>query len=95
MKLFALSALHIRSCVAFGGLASANRHLSPYSSSAPVSLGMNFAQVYDVAVSLSVSIFCFSRSMTSVAKCCPNAFGGVTDDMGGFMCFSSLVAAQR
>ena len=45
MKLFALSALHTRNYVAFGGLASANRHLSPDSSSAAVLLGMNFAQV--------------------------------------------------
>ena len=87
MKPFALSALHTHSWVALGGLASANRHLSPALSSVAVSLGMNFAHVYEVAVSLRVSIFCFSRSMTSVAKCWPKAVGGVTDDIRGLMCF--------
>ena len=66
---------------------SCEREQAPDSSSNAVSLGMSFAHVYDVAVSLSVSIFCLSRSMTSVAKCWPKAFGGVTDDIGGFMCF--------
>merc|ERR1711888_572754 len=94
MKLLALSVRHVRDRVAFDGPASANKHRSPDSSSSAVSFWTNLAQVWEVAVSLRVRIFCFSLSMMSVANCWPNVSGGVTDDVGVCTCFSSLVAAQ-
>ena len=94
IKLLVLSVRHMRARVALEGPASAKRHRSPFSNSSAVSFLTNFAHVCEVAVSLRVIIFCFSLSMMSVANCSPNVSGGVTDDMGGSMCLSSLVAAQ-
>ena len=94
MKALALSARQTQGWVAFAGRAWANRQRRPASRSVAVSLSMNFAQVYDVAVSRRVNIFCFSLLMTSVAKCWPNLDGGATDDMGCTVCFLSRVAAH-